>query len=87
VRRIEAPRQRNRRIGFVSALSPTLKILANSRRRALILAALGAVGFSGAVILLGEPFTAWIAAETVLVLAGIWLLTQSQPISAAEISP
>ena len=38
-----------------------------------------------AVILLGEPFTAWIAAGTVLVLAGIWLLTKSQPHSAAEI--
>jgi drug/metabolite transporter (DMT)-like permease len=40
-----------------------------------------------AVILLGEPFTAWIAAGTVLVLAGIWLLTQSQPRSVAEVSP
>ena len=26
------------------------------------------------VVLLGEPFTAWIVAGTVLVLAGIWLL-------------
>jgi drug/metabolite transporter (DMT)-like permease len=32
-----------------------------------------------AVLLLGEPFTAWIAAGTVLVLAGIWLLTRVQP--------
>ena len=71
----------------MSAFFSTPKTLANSRRQGLILAALGAVGFSGAVILLGEPFTAWIAAGTVLVLAGIWLLTQSQPISAAEISP
>jgi drug/metabolite transporter (DMT)-like permease len=31
------------------------------------------------VLLLGEPFTAWIAAGTVLVLAGIWLLTRVQP--------
>jgi drug/metabolite transporter (DMT)-like permease len=38
-----------------------------------------------AVILLGEPFTAWIAAGTVLVLAGIWLLTKVQPNSVAEI--
>ena len=38
-----------------------------------------------AVILLGEPFTAWIAAGTALVLAGIWLLTKSQPHSTAEI--
>jgi drug/metabolite transporter (DMT)-like permease len=29
-----------------------------------------------AVLLLGEPFTAWIAAGTVLVIAGIWLLTR-----------
>lgn len=31
-----------------------------------------------AVILLGEPFSAWVAAGTVLVLAGIWLLTKAQ---------
>ncbi len=31
-----------------------------------------------AVLLLGEPFTAWVAAGTVLVLIGIWLLT-TQP--------
>jgi drug/metabolite transporter (DMT)-like permease len=30
-----------------------------------------------AVVLLGEPFTAWIAAGTVLVLAGIWMLTRA----------
>jgi len=29
-----------------------------------------------AVLVLGEPFTAWIAAGTVLVIAGIWLLTR-----------
>ena len=29
-----------------------------------------------AVILLGEPFTAWVAAGTVLVIAGIWLLAR-----------
>jgi drug/metabolite transporter (DMT)-like permease len=32
-----------------------------------------------AVMFLGEPFTAWVLAGTVLVLAGIWLLTRSQP--------
>jgi drug/metabolite transporter (DMT)-like permease len=37
-----------------------------------------------AAILLGEPFTAWIAAGTVLVLAGIWLLTKAQPNSAGR---
>jgi drug/metabolite transporter (DMT)-like permease len=28
------------------------------------------------VVLLGEPFTAWVAAGTALVLGGIWLLTR-----------
>jgi drug/metabolite transporter (DMT)-like permease len=40
-----------------------------------------------AVVLLGEPFTLWVVAGTVLVLAGIWLLTKAQPKSAAEFSP
>jgi len=40
-----------------------------------------------AVILLGEPFTAWVAAGTVLVLAGIWLLTKVQSNTTADISP
>ena len=38
-----------------------------------------------AAILLGEPFTAWVAAGTVLVLAGIWLLTKAQPDSAPKV--
>jgi drug/metabolite transporter (DMT)-like permease len=40
-----------------------------------------------AVLLLGERFTPWIAAGTVLVLAGIWLLTKAQPVSTADIRP
>jgi drug/metabolite transporter (DMT)-like permease len=40
-----------------------------------------------AVVLLGEPFTMWIAAGTVLVLTGIWLLTRAQPSDLAELSP
>jgi drug/metabolite transporter (DMT)-like permease len=28
------------------------------------------------VWILGEPFTAWVAAGTALVLAGIWMLTR-----------
>ena len=28
------------------------------------------------VLILGEPFTAWVAAGTVLVLAGIWMLAR-----------
>ncbi len=30
------------------------------------------------VLILGEPFTAWVAAGTLLVLAGIWLLTRAR---------
>jgi len=40
-----------------------------------------------AVLLLGEPFTVWVAVGTVLVLAGIWLLTKVQPVPVAEMSP
>ena len=39
-----------------------------------------------AVVLLGEPFTAWVAAGTVLVLAGIWLLTR-QPRLDHDVRP
>src|SRR5580698_4197422 len=38
-----------------------------------------------AVLLLGEPFTAWVAAGTVLVVAGIWLLAR-QPRAAIAVS-
>jgi drug/metabolite transporter (DMT)-like permease len=31
------------------------------------------------VVILGEPFTAWIAAGTVCVLAGIWMLARARP--------
>jgi drug/metabolite transporter (DMT)-like permease len=31
------------------------------------------------VVILGEPFTAWIAAGTVFVLSGIWLLAKARP--------
>ena len=31
------------------------------------------------VLLLGEPFTAWVAAGTVLVIAGIYVFTRSKP--------
>jgi drug/metabolite transporter (DMT)-like permease len=40
-----------------------------------------------AVIFLGEPFTVWVALGTVLVLAGIWLLTRVQHIPVTEVSP
>jgi drug/metabolite transporter (DMT)-like permease len=38
-------------------------------------------------VLLGEPFSIWIAAGTVLVLAGIWLLTRAQPSDLASSRP
>jgi drug/metabolite transporter (DMT)-like permease len=31
------------------------------------------------IVILGEPFTAWIAAGTVFVLAGIWMLAKARP--------
>jgi drug/metabolite transporter (DMT)-like permease len=39
-----------------------------------------------AVLLLGEPFTAWVALGTLLVLAGIWLLARPQPVPTLESS-
>jgi drug/metabolite transporter (DMT)-like permease len=39
-----------------------------------------------AVVLLGEPFTAWVAAGTVLVVAGIWLLAR-QPLLNTNTPP
>ncbi|HWX79748.1 MAG TPA: DMT family transporter [Steroidobacteraceae bacterium] len=39
-----------------------------------------------AVLLLGEPFTAWVALGTVLVLAGIWLLARPQSARTLESS-
>ncbi len=68
-----------------------LVMLAIERIGASLTAQAGTIGplstILMAVILLGEPFTAWIAAGTVLVLAGIWLLTKAQARSAAELSP
>ncbi|HXI47677.1 MAG TPA: DMT family transporter [Steroidobacteraceae bacterium] len=40
-----------------------------------------------AVVLLGEPFTVWIAAGTALVLCGIWLLTRAQEADLPQVSP
>ena len=40
-----------------------------------------------AVIFLGEQFTAWVILGTVLVLAGIWLLTKAPPNPVAQIAP
>lgn len=40
-----------------------------------------------AAVLLGEPFTVWIAAGTALVLSGIWLLTRAQATDLPQASP
>jgi drug/metabolite transporter (DMT)-like permease len=40
-----------------------------------------------AVVLLGEPFTVWIAVGTALVLSGIWLLTRAQSTDLPQASP
>jgi drug/metabolite transporter (DMT)-like permease len=45
---------------------------------------LSTIAFS--VVLLGEPFTVWMALGTVLVLAGVWLLARSahEPVHGAR---
>ena len=63
-------------------------MMAIERIGATLTAQTGAIGplstILMAVALLGEPFTAWVALGTVLVLAGIWLLARPQPASALE---
>jgi drug/metabolite transporter (DMT)-like permease len=61
--------------------APVLMVMmAMERIGATLTAQAGTVGplstILMAVLLLGEPFTAWVAAGTALVLAGIWLLTR-----------
>src|ERR1700692_414455 len=65
----------------VCTFAPVLMVmLAIERIGASATAQIGAVGplstILMAVILLGAPFTAWVAAGTVLVVAGIWLLAR-----------
>jgi drug/metabolite transporter (DMT)-like permease len=60
--------------------APVLMVMmAIERLGASLTAQTGAIGPVStillAVLLLGEPFTAWVAAGTVLVIVGIWLLT------------
>jgi drug/metabolite transporter (DMT)-like permease len=68
----------------VCTFAPVLMVMmAIERIGASLTAQAGTVGPLStiilAVIVLGEPFTAWVAAGTVLVIAGIWLLArQSQ---------
>src|SRR3984957_8321626 len=59
-------RRRVRRIGRVSALSPTTESLAHSRRRGLILAGLGAVGFSGKAIIVKLAYRYGVDALTLI---------------------
>jgi drug/metabolite transporter (DMT)-like permease len=55
-------------------------MLAVERIGAPLTAQMGSIGPVSTILLsvliLGEPFTAWVAAGTVLVLLGIWLLTR-----------
>ena len=65
-------------------VAPVLMVMmAIERVGATVAAQTGMVGpvstlLMGAVIL-GEPFTAWVAAGTVCVLAGVWLLARARP--------
>jgi len=65
----------------VCTFAPVLMVMmAMERIGAALTAQTGTIGplstILMAVIVLGEPFTAWVAAGTLLVLAGIWLLTR-----------
>jgi drug/metabolite transporter (DMT)-like permease len=65
----------------VCTFAPVLMVMmAMERIGASLTAQAGTVGplstILMAVVLLGEPFTAWVAAGTVLVIAGIWLLAR-----------
>jgi drug/metabolite transporter (DMT)-like permease len=63
-----------------TVLPVMLVMLAIQRVGATVAAQAGIIGPLAtiflSVLILGEPFTAWIAAGTVLVLLGIWLLTR-----------
>lgn len=62
---------------------PVLMVMAAIERvGAAVVAQTGMIGplstILMGVVLLGEPFTVWIAAGTVLVMAGIWMLTRAR---------
>jgi drug/metabolite transporter (DMT)-like permease len=68
----------------VCTFAPVLMVMmAIERIGASLTAQAGTIGplstILMAVVLLGEPFTAWVAAGTVLVVAGIWLLARQPP--------
>ena len=67
----------------VCTFAPVLMLMmAIERVGAAVAAQVGMIGPMSTVIMgvliLGEPFTAWVAAGTVLVLAGVWLLARSR---------
>jgi drug/metabolite transporter (DMT)-like permease len=67
----------------VCTFAPVLMVMmAIERIGATLAAQTGMVGplstILMGVLILGEPFTAWVAAGTALVLAGIWLLARSR---------
>jgi len=67
----------------VCTFAPVLMVMmAIERVGATMVSQTGMVGplstIAMSVLILGEPFTAWLAAGTLLVLAGIWLLARSR---------
>jgi drug/metabolite transporter (DMT)-like permease len=76
---------------FCTFAPVVMVMLAVERIGAALTAQAGTIGplstILMAVLLLGEPFTVWVASGTVLVLAGIWLLTKAQPSSRPELTP
>jgi drug/metabolite transporter (DMT)-like permease len=74
-------------LGALNAVACTLApvvmvMMAIERIGATLTAQTGMIGpistITMGVLLLGEPFTAWVAAGTVLVLAGVWLLARAR---------
>ncbi len=73
-------------------VAPVLMLMmAIERIGATLAAQTGMVGplstIAMGVVILGEPFTAWVLAGTVLVLAGIWLLARAQRVEPALLAP
>ena len=69
--------------------APVLMVMmAIERIGATLTAQTGAIGplstILMAALLLGEPFTAWVAVGTLLVLAGIWLLARPPPLHTLQ---
>ena len=66
------------RLPFADLLEPAIE-----RVGATVAAQTGMVGpvstILMGIVILGEPFTAWIAVGTVFVLSGIWLLARARP--------